>query len=295
MRSKAFAALGSSGCARNWFTRAHEIGSPMLLLRIPPRCVWEAEPLLSGLGTPSQVQIVIDLRQPRGDVIQPKRQTVPSPAPRLRVVHESDGRVAAGEPLTDGELVAALRAEDPGAPAMLWARCAPSVGRLLAKALGPCLEIEDLTQEVFLRVFVRLPSLRDPSALRAFVLSVAMNVLKWELRRRWVGRKVRLSGTGRLPEIESTPADAEARQALRRCYRIFDNLPTKERLAFVCRYMEGMTIDEVAAALAVSMSTAKRWVTKGAAKVTEQVASDPDLRCFFAGEPGQEKEGAREP
>ena len=164
---------------------------------------------------------------------------------------------------------------------MLWCRCAPAVGRVLAKALGPCLEIEDLTQEVFLRVFVRLPSLRDPSALRAFVLAVAMNVLKWELRRRWVGRKVRLSVTGTLPDIESTSVDTEARHALRRCYRIFDSLPTTERLAFVLRYMEGMTIDEVAAALAVSVSTAKRWVNRGAAKVADQVAGRPGSAQLF--------------
>src|SRR4029079_4751254 len=88
--------------------------------------------------------------------------------------------------------------------------------------------------------------LRDPSALRAFVLAVAMNVLKWELRRRWIGRRIRLSGTGALPDIETTSADAEARHALRSCYRIFDSLPSKERMAFVLRYMEGMTIDEMA-------------------------------------------------
>jgi RNA polymerase sigma-70 factor (ECF subfamily) len=167
---------------------------------------------------------------------------------------------------------------------VLWARYSPSVGRVLAKALGPCLDVEDLTQEVFLRVFGRLPNLRDPSALRAFVLAVAMNVLKWELRRRWVGRKVRLSGTGRLPDVASASIDAEARQALERCYRIFDSLPTKERLAFVLRYMEGMTIEEVAAALAVSISTAKRWVGRAAAQVTDQVRGDPDLRGFFDGE-----------
>jgi RNA polymerase sigma-70 factor (ECF subfamily) len=159
---------------------------------------------------------------------------------------------------------------------------------VLAKALGPCLEIEDLTQEVFLRVFVRLPSLRDPSALRAFVLAVAMNVLKWELRRRWVGRKVRVSVTGTLPDVEGTAVDTEARHALRRCYRIFDSLPATERLAFVLRYMEAMTIDEVAAALEVSVSTAKRWVNRGAAKVADQVAGDPDLRGFFADE-GEER------
>jgi RNA polymerase sigma-70 factor, ECF subfamily len=201
----------------------------------------------------------------------------------LRLVPERDARPIEQRPAKDADLVHALRAGDPEAPAALWARYSPSVGRVLAKALGPTLEIEDLTQEVFLRVFGRLPSLRDPSALRAFVLAVAMNVLKWELRRRWIGRRVRLSGTGELPDIESTSADAEARHALQRCYRILDSLPTKERMAFVLRYMEGMTIDEVAEALGVSISTAKRWVGRGAAKVGEQVAGDADLCSFFAG------------
>jgi hypothetical protein len=45
-----------------------------------------------------------------------------------------------------------------------------------------------------------------------------------------------------------------------------------------------MTIDEVAAALAVSISTAKRLVSRGAAKVADQVTGDPDLCGFFAGE-----------
>lgn len=217
-------------------------------------------------------------------MIQSKAQSTRPSSPRLRLVPERGGRPIEERPAKDVDLVHALRAGDPEAPAALWARYSPSVGRVLAKALGPTLEIEDLTQEVFLRVFGRLPSLRDPSALRAFVLAVAMNVLKWELRRRWIGRRVRLSGTGRLPDIESTSADAEARHALQRCYRILDSLPTKERMAFVLRYMEGMTIDEVADALRVSISTAKRWVGRGAAKVAEQVTSDADLCSFFAGE-----------
>lgn len=180
-------------------------------------------------------------------------------------------------------MVRALRADDREAPALLWARCSPPVGRLLAKALGPGLDIDDLTQEVFARVFVRLPSLRDPSALRPFVLSVAGNVLKWELRRRWVGRKVRLSVSGNLPDVEGTSADTEARQALRRCYRIFDTFRTHERMAFVLRYLEEMTIEEVAATLDTSVSSAKRWVNRAAAKMSARMARDPDLQFFFAG------------
>ena len=96
------------------------------------------------------------------------------------------------------------------------------------------------------------------------------------------GAETRLSASGLLPDMEGGSVDTEARHALRRCYRIFDSLPTSERLAFVLRYMEGMTIVEVSAALGVSTSTAKRWVARGAAKVAHQVAHDPDLERFFA-------------
>jgi RNA polymerase sigma-70 factor (ECF subfamily) len=200
----------------------------------------------------------------------------------LRLVSDRPKAASEGQSLSDAQLVEALRAGDPNAPAVLWERYSPAVRRLLARTIGPSLDIDDLTQEVFLRLFVRLSSLRDPSALRPFTLSVAANVLKWELRRRWVGRRVRLSETGALPELEGKSDDVEARQALRRCYAIFETLTAKERIAFVLRYMEGMTVEEVAATLSVSASTAKRWGNRAAAKVAEQVALDPGLRHFFA-------------
>jgi len=179
--------------------------------------------------------------------------------------------------------VQALRSDDAVAPARLWDRYAPVVRRLLGRTLGTNLDIDDLTQEVFLRFFVRLPGLREPSALRPFILSVAANVLKWELRRRWVSRRVRLSETGTLPDVVGASQDVESRHALRRCYQILDGLTAMERIAFVLRYMEEMTVQEVATTLSVSVSTAKRWVNRGAARVAERVGQDPDLRDFLAG------------
>jgi RNA polymerase sigma-70 factor, ECF subfamily len=210
----------------------------------------------------------------------------------VRLVDERDEHASAPRRQSDAELVHALRADDAGAPAILWDRYAPLVRRLLLRALGSCLEIEDLTQEIFLRIFMRLPSLRNPSALRAFVLSVAANVLKWELRRRWIGRRVLLSATGVLPDVQSTSDDAEARQALRRCYLVFEELSAKERLAFVFRYMEGMTVKEVATALEVSVSTANRWVSRAASKVAQHVSQDADLQSFFV---NSWKDGHHEP
>jgi RNA polymerase sigma-70 factor (ECF subfamily) len=52
------------------------------------------------------------------------------------------------------------------------------VFRLLERALRPNGEADDLTQSVFLTTFDRLPSLREPEALRSFIYSVALRILK---------------------------------------------------------------------------------------------------------------------
>src|SRR6478609_7534576 len=132
--------------------------------------------------------------------------------------------VAAGPGSEDIELVDALVRGEPWAAEEIWDRHAGSVRRLLHRALGPRPEVEDLTQEVFMRVFSRMGLLRDAQALREFVIAVAVNVLKGELRRRWVRRRVSLSTDGSVPDIEAPGADPEARDALARCYAILDKL-----------------------------------------------------------------------
>jgi RNA polymerase sigma-70 factor (ECF subfamily) len=181
------------------------------------------------------------------------------------------------------ELVDALGRGEPWAAQEVWDRHAASVHRLMARALGPRPEVEDLTQEVFMRVFSRIRSLREPNALREFVLAVAVNALKRELRRRWVRRKVLLSDSGSVPEVEAPRVDAEAREALGRCYAILDKLSARERAAFVLRYMEERTLEEVASGLSVSMSTAKRLVNRSSERVSKHVGNDEGLRSFFDG------------
>jgi RNA polymerase sigma-70 factor (ECF subfamily) len=181
----------------------------------------------------------------------------------------------------DIELVDALVRGEPWAAQEVWDRHSGSVRRLMVRALGPRAEVEDLTQEVFMRVFSRIGGLRDAQALREFVIAVAVNALKGELRRRWVRRNVLLSKDGSIPDIEAPGADPEAREALVRCYAILDKLRARERAAFVLRYMEERTLDEVAKGLGVSLRTAKRLVNRSAERVSKHVGSDDGLRSFF--------------
>ena len=184
---------------------------------------------------------------------------------------------------SDVELVAALKADLPWARRELWDRYAGRVRRYLSSALGrPSYEVEDLTQEVFLRLFVRRGAIRRPEALPELTMAIAVRVLKWNLRARWVRRKVRLSPDGDLPEIiADRGAEEEARDALRRCGRILDALGTRERIAFTLRFMEELKMEEVAAVMAVSLSTAKRLVNRATAIVAECVGRDEDLRRYF--------------
>lgn len=176
----------------------------------------------------------------------------------------------------DANLLLALRAGDTRAFDAIWNRYSAGVSRFLAHALGWSLpDVDDLTQEVFLAVFLRHQTIENPTSLRHFVMSVAHFVLKAHFRSRRTRRTVLLSPTGEMPDF-ATPVGSEekvreARHTLSRCYGVLERIRNRERNAFLLRYLEEMTIDEVADRLEVSRSTAKRLIGRAAKKVSTRV------------------------
>jgi RNA polymerase sigma-70 factor, ECF subfamily len=186
--------------------------------------------------------------------------------------------------IDDAGLVRAILAGDPRAPGALWDRHARLVHRILRRALGQQDEVEDLAQEVFLSLFRRLPTLREPKALPSFLIAITTHVLRHELRRRWVRRCMSL---GTKEDIGVDPRvvhpNPEARQAVSRLYGILDRLGSEERLAFVLRFIEGMELTEVATALGLSLATAKRRLVRARARFDHHVAKDPGLASYLSG------------
>ena len=195
---------------------------------------------------------------------------------RLRLVTP----VAAPD-LDDVELVRAFTSGEDWAARAIWMRHAPMVHRLLERTLGPSADVDDLIQDVFLSIFTRIPTLRDPGAFRSFIYSIALRRLRWELRRRRVRQILRLSPTGRPPEIPVRAADSEARQLLTRFYRLLDQLGANERTAFVLRHMEEFKLEEVSEQMGVSLATVKRWLRRGSQKVSALVDADPGLSSYL--------------
>lgn len=184
---------------------------------------------------------------------------------------------------SDADLVASFLAGHARAPAMLWDRYFPFVRRILQRSMGPGQDLEDLVQEVFLRLFRKLPTLRDPALLKGFILVIATRVVQTELRVRWFRRWLGLFEDGTVPDRAAQEGDDhDAREALGRFYRLLDGLSPQHRTAFVLRYVEGLELTEVAAAVDVSLATIKRWLPRIARRVFSQANNDPVLANYMA-------------
>ncbi len=181
----------------------------------------------------------------------------------------------------DADLARALIARDPQAPRALWRRYAPMVFRMLRRALGPGHDVEDLAQEVFLCVFEKVTTLREPKALKAFVISITVLTTRSEFRRLWVRRWIRLSGKNDLTGKAVVHLDTDAREALSRFYAVLDRINAQDRTLFVLRFMEGLGLLEVAAASELSLATTKRRLTRVWAKVRLLVERDPILAEYI--------------
>lgn len=185
-----------------------------------------------------------------------------------------------GEP-DNASLVRGLVAREDWAVRSFWRQYAPVVYGILDRALGSSSESEDLMQEVLFGLFGGIKSLRDPGALRSFVVASTVLRLRRHLRWKRVRRFLLLSDTGSVPEPHTTGEDGQARELLRRVYELLDRLSAEDRTAFVLRNIEGFTLLEIAKVTQASLATVKRRIRRAAACVEKFARSDPDLAEYL--------------
>jgi RNA polymerase sigma-70 factor (ECF subfamily) len=186
----------------------------------------------------------------------------PAPAPEGRLLRLP-------LPESDAALVAALRAGREGAREEIVRRCTPDVERVLYRVLGPDSEIEDVAHDVFMVAFTSLDQLRQPQALRSWLVGIAIRKVKKLLRRRRRWRFVSDLAPGELPEHEASVAPAEVSEALRSTYRIFARIPVDDRVAFALRTVGEMDLATVAEVTGVSLATAKRRISRAQRRFVE--------------------------
>jgi len=194
----------------------------------------------------------------------------------LSLVVNPDRRAA-----SDGDLARGLVAGEPWALAEAWRRFAPMVLLLAKRTLGSQSEAEDIGQVVFFRVFRKAKHIKEPGSLRSFVYAITIRALKTELHRKklrtWLLFDPRHAALG--PGWRT--ADMESRDLVRKFHALLERLPARERLVFILRRMESMTVEEIAAAMKVSESTVKRSMTRASSRLSTWINVDPELATVF--------------
>ncbi|HEX9552300.1 MAG TPA: RNA polymerase sigma factor SigE [Streptosporangiaceae bacterium] len=143
------------------------------------------------------------------------------------------------------------------------------VYRLAYRLTGNSHDAEDLTQEVFVRVFRSLPTY-TPGTFEGWLHRITTNLFLDITRRR---QRIRFEGLGdeaaaRLRGAEPTPSQAfDDRHLDHDIAAALADLPPEYRAAVVLCDIEGLTYEEIADALGVKLGTVRSRIHRGRAQL----------------------------
>jgi RNA polymerase sigma-70 factor (ECF subfamily) len=181
----------------------------------------------------------------------------------------------------DDDLIEGLRSGHPGAAAVFYDRYATSVHRTLQSVLGRDADIPDLLQDVFIRAIDRISELQHLDQVRSWLTTIAVFTARAHIRRLARRKWLFLFSPDQTRQRHLEPPSSDARRALRETYRTLDTLPANERIAFVLRYIDGLTLPEAAAAASTSLATLKRRLSRAEKKFIARVREQPLLEQWL--------------
>jgi RNA polymerase sigma-70 factor (ECF subfamily) len=159
----------------------------------------------------------------------------------------------------------------------LFERYSSMVFGLVFQILGDREEALDVSQEVFLTIYRKMDTFRGESSLKTWIYCIAVH--RAANRFRWWNR-LRRRGTVSLEEHLSKSPNQELSWNLRskaqspeealliqeersEIERMLLELPLQQRIAVIMRDIEGMSYDEIAESLHVSLGTVKSRIARG--------------------------------
>lgn len=151
---------------------------------------------------------------------------------------------------------------------------ARSVGSLAFRLMGRDDEVNDVVQDVFFHAMGKLKQLRDPAAVRGWLATVTLRMVRRRLRVRRVKGFLGLEATPPGDQLIAPGVSPDDRALLGQVYQALDDLPVNDRLAWVLRHVEGEQLDDVARLCGCSLATAKRRIAAAQAALDEVIADD---------------------
>lgn len=147
----------------------------------------------------------------------------------------------------EDELVMRLQRAEPSAVAEVYDAHHAAVRAFAKRLLGDAATAEDLVHEVFVSLPRAVRKFRGDSALRTFLISIAVNHARHHVRAAQRRRKA-ISSYGELGHDQPRDPEHEARrkELANLLTRALDELPIEQRVAFVLCEVEERTSTEAA-------------------------------------------------
>jgi RNA polymerase sigma-70 factor (ECF subfamily) len=152
----------------------------------------------------------------------------------------------------------------------LWLEMHEPLCRFVCSRTANVDDAEDILQDVFLRAYHHLGTVRDPERLQSWVYQIARRRLidHYRARRQWVD----------LPEtliVEDEPEEEDGAELLESLRDVVDGLPEPYRDALVLADLQGLRQQDLAGRLGISLSGAKSRVQRARQKVKDALS-----RCY---------------
>ncbi len=177
----------------------------------------------------------------------------------------------------DGSAVALARSGDIDAFRLLVERHSRNVFRLAFRMTGHEQDAEDVVQETFLRAYKQLKNYEARSSFATWLYRIASNYsldLIRMRRRHQERREVNMNYKEKIDIMQSIPATSPtpdrvfySGQVKERVTVALDELSPQERHAFVLRHFEGMSIQEIGAALGTGTNATKHSIFRAVQKL----------------------------
>lgn len=182
-----------------------------------------------------------------------------------------------GDDRHERDLVARVRSGDAGTFDEIVAGHQERITWLVHRLLGWSGEVEDVVQNVFLRVLEKLHGFRGESSLSTWLTTIAVNECRAHRRRNrlrlrklfrlWQARRGRCEGEPQPDQIET---HAEVRRAVRA-------LPHNYREPIVLRYFEELSIAEIAEILGLSINAVEVRLARARRKLKESLSNHIEM------------------
>ena len=157
-----------------------------------------------------------------------------------------------------------------------------SVARWVARLGGPGVDVEDLTQEVFLLVNRRLPEFRQESRLSTWLFSITAKIVANDRRRRrtrrWWTRFAPHSAERAVATTDSPLQELERRERRAQFYQALDALNERQRRALVLFELEEMSVAEISALIGLRPGNVRVLLHRARAAFLKRM-SDCELRA----------------